>query len=242
MCATAWSSTGLGLADPTGELNRIFFWGPTGNNRTHNMTLNYSYMIPNPTPDMSIVKYIVEGWQVSGVVKYLSGTATQPGCSTTNTGIANTNPTLTPGVTARCVFTGQPIDEVTRNPDLPEEDQMHFNPYAFTMAQPFSPTLGNFGNVRDGILRNPGWWNSDITFARRFAVPQLGRDAQVRLQLQLYNMFNLVQFTTLNTGLQFRDDPAVPGVDNNILNTTNPARYTAATPPRQFGITLRLDF
>ena len=62
------------------------------------------------------------------------------------------------------------------------------------------------------------------------------------MQLQLYNIFNQVQFTTMNTALQFRDDPNVPGTDNLILNTTNPGRYTAAIAPRQFGITFRMDF
>ena len=40
---------------------------------------------------------------------------------------------------------------------------MHFNPRAFTMAQPLSATVGNFGNVRDGILRQPSFSNWDLT-------------------------------------------------------------------------------
>ncbi|MCC7042337.1 MAG: hypothetical protein IT183_00605, partial [Acidobacteria bacterium] len=139
-------------------------------------------------------------------------------------------------------YTGEPVFQVTRDPALPEEDQMHFNPRAFTMAQPISATQGNFGNVPDGILRNPGYWNWDITFARRFAVPQLGRDANARVQMQFFNAFNLVQFTSMNTGLTFQDDPNVPGLDNLLLTSTNHGRYTAAIPPRSFGITLRLDF
>jgi hypothetical protein len=140
------------------------------------------------------------------------------------------------------VFTGEGIYDITRDPNLPEEDQPHFNPRAFTMAQPFSATVGNFGNVPDGILRNPSWTSWDLTLARRFPIAALGRDAQARLQLQLYNIFNMVQFTTMNTQLQFRDDPNVPGTDNLILNTVNPGRYTAAIEPRQFGVTFRLDF
>jgi hypothetical protein len=115
------------------------------------------------------------------------------------------------------------------------------------MASPLSPTKRNFGDVPH-IFRHPGWWNWDVTFARRFPVPQLGPNAQVRLQLQIYNIFNLVQFTNLNTDLQFQDDPSVPGVDNLLLTSTTHARYTTTntnigtTPPRQIGITLRLDF
>jgi hypothetical protein len=235
-------------ADPTGELNRIHYWGPTGNNRKHNLTINYSYLLPTPEWGGSVLKAVLSDWQFSGVTRFQSGAPTQPTCSTNNTGIANTNPTLTPGVTARCVYTGAPVFDVTRDPNLAEEDQMHFNPLAFTMAQPFSATVGNFGNVPNGILRHPSWWNHDITFERRFRITPLGRNAQARLQMQLYNVFNLVQFTNLNTGLTFQDDPAVPGLDNLLITSTTHGRYTTAnnnigtTQPRQFGLTLRLDF
>ena len=97
------------------------------------------------------------------------------------------------------------------------------------MPAPLSATVGNFGNVPLGIMRNPGWWNWDLTLARRFPVHKLGRDAQARIQLQLYNVLNLVQFTTVNTALGFQDDPSVPGVDNLLLTTVNPFRYTAAS-------------
>jgi hypothetical protein len=238
-------------ADPTGALNRIWYWGPTTNDRTHNLTLNYSYMIPNAAPNTPIAKWLLGDWQVSGVTKYLSGQATEPQCRSNNTGIVSTNPTLTPlpnNTFARCVYTGEPIFEVARDPNLAEEDQLHFNPRAFAMAQPLSATVGNFGNVPNGILRHPGWWNWDITFARRFAVPQLGSGAQVRLQLQIYNIFNMVQYTNLDTTLNFQDDPTVPGIDNLLLTSTTHARYTSTnnnigtTPPRQIGLTLRLDF
>jgi len=229
-------------ADPTGALNRLRFWGPTSDNRTHNLTINYSYLIPHGLSNVPVAKWVLADWQVSGVTKFLSGTATQPGCTTTATGIANTNPTLTPGATAACTYTGLPVFDVARDPNLAEEDQMHFNPAAFAMTQPLSATVGNFGNVPLGVLRQPSWWNHDVTFARNFPVPQLGRGAQAKIQLQLYNIFNLVQFTTMTTGLAFADDPNVPGVDSLLLTSTTAGRYTAAIEPRQFGVTFRLDF
>jgi hypothetical protein len=244
--ASGWGWTGYNQdileADPTGALNKLQFWSPTSNNRQHNLVLNYSYQIPNALPDTPIAKWLLGDWQVAGVTKFQSGAPTQPECSTNNSGIANTNPTLTPGATASCVYTGQGGFDVTRDPNLAEEDQMHFNPRAFTMAQPLSATVGNFGNVRDGILRQPAFWNWDLTLARRFPVPVMGRNAQVRLQLQLYNIFNTAQFTSMNTGLTFQDDPAVPGLDNNLLTSTTMGRYTATNPPRQFGATMRLEF
>ncbi|MEO8483918.1 MAG: hypothetical protein ABI634_17035, partial [Acidobacteriota bacterium] len=88
----------------------------------------------------------------------------------------------------------------------------------------------------------PSFWNWDLTLARRFRAPALGRSAQARLQMQLYNIFNTAQFTTMATGLTFQDDPAVPGVDSLLLTSTTQGQYTASNPPRYFGITLRLDF
>jgi hypothetical protein len=229
-------------ADPTGALNRQRFWGPTNNNRPHNLNINYSYQIPNPTPDTTVLTWVLRDWQVSGVTKYLSGQATQPSCSTTTSGVFNTNPTLTPGASFACEYTGEDVFAVTRDPNLPEEDQVHFNPAAFRMPVPYSSTLGNFGNVPIGILRQPGYLNWDLTFARAFPVPQLTRNAQVRLQLQFYNLFNTAQFTQMNTTLQFADDPNVPGPDSLRLNSTLQGRYTDSNPPRYFGVTARLDF
>jgi hypothetical protein len=116
------------------------------------------------------------------------------------------------------------------------------------MAQPLSATVGNFGNVPLGILRHPSFWNWDVTLQRRFPIPALGQQVQARLQLQLYNVFNTPQFTTLNTALQFRDDPNVPGLDNLVVTSTTHGRYTVpgggtgTNPPREFGVTFRVDF
>jgi hypothetical protein len=140
------------------------------------------------------------------------------------------------------------VFDVPRDPNLAEEDQLHFNPRAFAMPQPLSATVGNFGNVPQGILRHPSFWNWDVTLSRRFPATFLGSNANARVQLQLYNVFNTAQFTTLNTALTFQDDPSVPGLDNLLLTSTQHGRYVAlpnqmgTNPPRQFGLTVRLDF
>ena len=230
-------------ADPSGNLNRTFFWGPTSNNRVHNLNINYSYMIPAVAQSMGGVKWLLRDWQISGVTKFLSGQATQPSCSTTASGIQNTNPTLTPGQTAKCVYTGQPVFEFTTDKTLPEDQQIHFNPAAFAMATPVSAKIGNFGNVPNGILRQPSYWNHDLTLARRFPFTKGARTVNARVQLQLYNIFNTAEFTTMSTGLSFADDPNVPGVDSLLLTSTTAGRYVTNTnPPRQFGLTVRLDF
>jgi hypothetical protein len=103
------------------------------------------------------------------------------------------------------------------------------------MAQPLSPTVGNFGNTPVGILRQPSWSNWDVTLAKRIPL-HLGKNGQVRLQFQAYNVFNQVEFTTIGTTYQFS------GTNNSVNNNTQTGRYTATTPPRQLGLTVRMDF
>jgi hypothetical protein len=244
-------------ADPSGAINKLRLWGPTANDRTHNLVINYSYALPGPA-NRGILKAILGDWMVSGVTKHLSGAATQPTCTSNNPGVANTNPTLTPSPTvggqpqtsAACVYTGEPVF-IPADKSLPEEDRLHFNPRAFAVAQPLSATVGNFGNVPLGILRHPGFWNWDLTLQRRFPIPVGGREVNARLQLQLYNIFNTAQFTTVDTMLTFQDDPNVPGIDNLLLTNTTAGRYivpttpagsTGTNPPREFGVTIRVDF
>jgi len=211
---------------------RARYWGPTSVDRKHNLVVNYSYQIPNTLKAIKGANWVVRDWQISGVTKFISGTAVNPTCTSTVAGVANADPTLT-GQTARCQLTGQPLFSGF-NVDPDPTVALHFNPAAFAMAQPISATVGNFGNTPLGLLRNPSWSNWDITLARRFPVPAMGRKAGVRLQFQAYNVFNQVEWTTLNTTLQF--------TTNGQLNSTNTGRYTAVNPARQMGVTARFDF
>jgi hypothetical protein len=232
---------------------RARYWGPTDVDRRHNLVVNYSYDIPTFS-NLPVIKHLLRDWQIAGVTKLQSGAGVTPTCSSTNTGIANTLPSLTNGVTASCQLTGEPInlDLSQKNPDIP-----HFNLAAFAMARPTDTNgdglfdLGNFGSpgtVR--MLRNPSWHVWDLTVSRRFPI-SLGsrRNSGLRFQLQMYNVFNEVQFTTLNAAFTFS------GENNATITSANTGKYTATAapssgtnlapglvPPRVIGATLRLDW
>jgi hypothetical protein len=226
------------------EAIRARYWGPTDVDRRHNLVLNYSYQLPNMESGPGVVRAILNDWQVSGVTKFLSGTVANPSCSSNNAGVQNTDPSLT-GVTARCMVVGDPNtltpQQIAYNQTVPFADQYHFNIAAFAMASPLSPTVGNFGDMPLGLLRHPSWSNWDVTLARRIPI-NMGRGAGVRLQFQAYNIFNQTQFTNMDTNFVFT------GANNSVLNSANTGKYTApggslgVTPPRQLGITVRLDF
>ena len=81
---------------------RARYWGPTGIDRTHNLTFNYSYQIPSPVKS-GVLKHILSDWQLSGVTKWLTGTTVNPSCgvATSVRGVQYTNPSLTPKIAAR---------------------------------------------------------------------------------------------------------------------------------------------
>lgn len=81
-----------------------------------------------------------------------------------------------------------------------------------------------------GVLRHPGFSNWDFTLARRV---RLGGRANLRVQLQVYNLFNQVEFIGLNADYLFS------ATGNTSPNT---GKYTTTTLPRNVGLTMRLDF
>jgi hypothetical protein len=217
---------------------RARYWGPTNIDRRHNLSFNYSYQIPNPARNVPVLKYIVSDWQVSGVTKWTTGTAVNPACSSNGNGVPNSDPTLTDGG-ARCMLTGEPINMGKRvdvdpaNPDI--LTAKFFNTAAFAFATPVSSTVGNFGNAPLDLLRNPSYSSWDVTLARRIPV-KIGRNGGVRVQLQAYNIFNLVRFQNMNATMQFT------GANNATLNSTTVGQLSSVIPPRQLGLTVRLDF
>jgi hypothetical protein len=210
------------------------YYGPTTNDRKHNLVFNYSYNVPTFSK-VAVLKQILSDWQVSGVTQLLSGTALTPTCGLQSgvAGIYNTDPTLSGG-TLRCQMTGQSLTDFVADSSKPVEEQLHFNPAAFTRVRIANgATVGAFGDEPTGQLRNPAWWNQDFTLARRIPVP-IGRGGSARIQFQVFNLFNLVQFTTMDIAQSFN----AAGVNQSATV----GQYRETTLPRQMGLTLRFDY
>jgi hypothetical protein len=232
---------------------RARYWGPTSVDRRHNLTVNYSYVIPTLGEHNAILKAALGNWQVSGVTKLLSGTAVNPTCSNTTTrGVAYSLPSYTNGITqtafgvtsGRCNLTGQPINAGVRvDPDPANPDPLtaqNFNLAAFAMPTPLSATVGDFGNAPLGLLRNPTISEWDVTIERRF--PIRGTHNGVRLQFQAYNLFNQVEFTTLDAALTFTGTTNIQSSTTAGTYRNPPAGTPAVINPRQLGLTVRFDF
>jgi hypothetical protein len=240
------------------------YYGPQttsdqGQDRRHVLVFNYSYQIP--TVNLPVLKYLLAGWEASGVTTILSGDPINPSCGVANStvagvtirGIANSDPSLS-GVGARCEFSGEPLfSGYDSNPTgtTLEEDTIHFNPYAFQRPLPLGTTfntngvlgpnpVGNIGNTKWGLLRNPSWSNWDFTLARRIPV-NIGRGGNARIQLQFYNVFNQVAFNEMNASFNFQEANATGGFGGGNT-TSNTGKYTRTQNPFNFGVTIRFDY
>ena len=214
------------------------YYGPPSvsqsQDRRHILVVNYSYQIPTPTT-MPGLKQLLENWEASGVVQFTTGNAVDPTCGTNIAGVANSDPSLT-GTPIRCEFVpGEDPNKLPAvDPGTPFYAQPHFNLAAFRRPLP-NGSQGNVGNVPLGYLRHPSWSNWDLTLARRIPV-NIGRGGSVRVQFQLYNMWNQVQFTTVDASQTFT-------TSNSTGNSnTNAGKYTAVTNPLNAGIALRFDY
>jgi carboxypeptidase family protein/TonB-dependent receptor-like protein len=221
------------------------YWGPTAVDRPHNLTVNYSYLIPTLDRSNPVLRAVLGNWQVSGVTKLLSGSTVNPSCQNTTTrGVAYSQPSYTNGITqntitGRCNLTGQPINAGKRvDPDPANPDLLtaqYFNLAAFAMPTPLSATVGDFGDAPLGLLRNPTVSEWNVTLERRF--PIRGTHGKgVRLQFQAYNLFNQIAFTVLNANLTFA------GVNNETQTSNTAGTYSTVINPRQFGLTVKFDF
>jgi hypothetical protein len=211
----------------------------------------------NNIPTLSkipVVKQLISDWQVSGIMKLLSGAGVTPTCNSNGTGLNNTLPSLTSGLTTgsaantvACQLTGvDPALNLTQNTDELAYDAQHFNPAAFAFAAPTNidpvtgiatkGALGRPGTIR--MLRNPTWHEWDITISRRFAIMAFGRkNSGLRLQFQVFNLFNETQFTTLNATMTYTGASG-----NTVLNSPNTAKCSATIPARIMGLTVRFDW
>ena len=221
------------------------YWGPTSDDRRHNISATWSYDIPTLT-EIPVLKQLIMDWQFSGIFRMLSGQAITPTCSSNNAGINNSNPSLTDGVTlALRVHRRTAVRRIHRRSERPGSRSSALQPggVPHAAAQREHRQLRRQRPV--GILRHPTWHEWDITLSRRFPINLMGRkNSGIRLRYEVYNVFNEVQFTNMNASYTFT------GANNSVNNNANTGKYTATgttlaagtITPRVMALTVRLDW
>jgi len=212
-----WSKA-MGQAEGDGDgipypFNRRREYGPLDFDRTQILTIDYVYELPKLATDNGFAKAIVNGWQLSGITRFWSGTPLTVG-SNGNLGTLAGSP--------RSDYLGGDVYEGGKT------RFQWFNPLLFAR-----PLDGSLGNTANGIFRGPGINNWDASL---FKNTNLTERVRLQLRFEFFNLFNHTQFAGVNTGI------SVPNPGQAVTQATRgrTGEVTSTRDPRtlQFGAKL----
>jgi hypothetical protein len=173
-------------------------YGPVGFSRPQRFIVNYAYDLPFGTNHQGLMKYLAEGWNLSGVTTVQDGTP----LTFTDTkggsiyGISTSRAEMCPGATYQSAITSGGTEArlggVSGGPG-------YFNINAFCTAD--LPQIGNgtgYGNSGIGILQGPGQFNFDFSAIKntRFREKHV-----VQFRAEFFNFFNHPQFAAPATAV-----------------------------------------
>lgn len=198
---------------------RVWNYGKAGWDQTHIFVLNYIWDLPKPSKlwPSSVVHWVLDDWQVSGITSFVSGQPSGVGFSTTD-GADITGG----GDGARIVVTGKA--------QLPHGQRTFYRWFDTSVFR--RPAQGDWGNAPKDVIRLPGVNNWDISLFKKIPLKQEGRFFQLRWEM--YNAFNHTQFSGVDTTARF--DPA-----GNQVNARF-GQVTSTRSPRVMQISLRFVF
>jgi hypothetical protein len=201
----------------------------------HVLAFNYIYDVPKLGQRLGskVLGVVTDGWTVSGITRFQSGSRLTPTFSWTGTSSTIPAPETTGSADGpRLVVLG--------NPTLPKSERTFFRTFKTEMFMPPIPcswenkNISCFGNAGFNILLGPGINNWDMTFSKNIPTG-LGERYSLRFRAEMYNIFNHTQFSGVDTTAEFN-------VTTRQQTDPNFGRYTSARPPRQMSFSLRFEF
>ena len=205
---------------------RDWWYGPLSYDRTHVLAINYSYQLPKAGPKAGFLRSVINDWTLSGITTFMTGFPVTPTCTSTSSGINNSDPSWT-GLSATGAAPALRCKQAA-DPNSFTHDFFHnFNTSAFTMADP-----GTFGTIGLNRLRQPSYSNWDMTLMRRIPLGK-SETRGIRVRVEAYNIFNHTEFQAIGTTYSFS------GTTNTNTLT---GQYTSTYSPRLMSMTLRIEF
>ncbi|MDX6531146.1 MAG: hypothetical protein QOH41_3436 [Blastocatellia bacterium] len=198
--------------------------GDSDLDRRHMFVSNAVYTLPAFKKWGSFASHVLGDWQLNGILTLLSGTPLDvtTGLSPQYFGLAGAaaggfRPDLVPGV---------PI--YLHGPDK----TVYINPAAFK-----APALGQFGNLKRGLVRQPGLKNVDFSLAKNWKIRE---KYGIQLRAEMFNLFNHSNFNGFDPGLGLSPNRDGSGKFLGTFTATNGnfGRLNNDRGPRniQFGI------
>jgi hypothetical protein len=189
-----------------------------GYDQTNVVTLDFVYMLPKTKAGNPVVKQVVNGWELSGMIRSQSGMPISI-CSNGNLQGVNLGG-------ASC--SGGQYANLTGDAYSGGKFQW-LNPAAFTR-----PADGQFGTTGRDAFRLPGVRNVDVNLVKNFNFTE---SAKLQFRCEVFNLFNHPQVWGINTG--FSGDNPGSGISASASNFGQANNYRDA---RTLQLALRLSF
>lgn len=204
-------------------------YGRAGFDRPHQFVANYYYEIPGLGKKLNSrpVGWVLDDWQLSGMVSFISGNPFTPGLGwTTSQEVTGSTEGARVNVVGPCGGNGT------------HTFYKWFNTAAVAppvIGQWGNPnvTFANFGNAGVNVCRAPGTNNWDTSISKRFPLFKEGRYVQFRAET--FNTFNHTQYSGVDSGTSF--NPSTGAQTSLTFGQVNGARA-----PRRMALSLRIVF
>ena len=236
--AYTWSKA-LGLTTNDGDFvridqfNRQANYGPLGIDRSHTFTLNSIYQLPSLFKSNAVGHFLADGWQLSGLFTYQTGSPFTVGFSIP--GASNTNLTGSYTEGARIHLIGDPKAGTTSSP------YNRLNPAAYA-----PPQAGDLGlGAPPNYLRNPGINNIDFTLQKSFMIKER---YEFQLRADAFNVLNHTQFSGYNATINYTSitNAAITNLpfkaDGTVNNINGFGTINGARDPRILQLVARFRF
>lgn len=153
-------------------------WGPADGDTTNYFSADWVYQLPTLTSlHNAVLRGALGGWQFSGIVSVASG---QPIVISEQTGENISRPDY---------LSGNPINSnYTQTLQYLNIPAFSAVPVSSASSLPIRP-----GNLGRGVIRGPGFWNTDLSLGKNFKIAE-----KVQLQIRL-DAFNALNHTSLTS-------------------------------------------
>ena len=198
--------------------------GPISSTQQHALVVNYTWDVPNGSAMWNnwLTRGLLDGWQLSGDTAWVSGDWSGATTSTTdNFDFTGGDGGVRPDITGETVCSSGNCDPT------PGGTGSYFNVSAFSRLS----GRGDIGNAPVTFFRLPKIVLSNMSIFKNF---EIGGGKKIQFRWEAYNVFNQVNWSTLNTNAQF--NPAGQQVNASF------GQATAARSARVMQGAIRFSF
>jgi hypothetical protein len=226
---------GLGTTVANGEYDDVDAFDPRHRSygvlaydRTHILNFSYNYAVPDLTKKGGVLGAILNGWQISGITTWASGTPISLafGGDLQSDGIENAwwgTPDHQPFRVTNTIGNGSTIQPIFTCD--PRRSGSNLGDKILDINCLQIPSFGQSGPFVSPIyIRTPSRANFDVTIFKNFRIGQ-GDKRKLQLRLGAFDLFNMatpnIRFSDVDLTLQTTCNVRVNGVPNGVGGTAD---------------------